>query len=328
MSERGTTEAQAVDVKAASSTPAATAAAVAVKQAPALDELMLAMDVVDTLRHRELMLDRELEADDRDRQLLTRLREIYTSQGIEVSDEVLAQGVRALREERFAYAGPAPGVGRSLALLYVTRARWGKWVGGTVAILAVAVLSFQFLIRGPELRAIAALPNDIEGAYQGVVVSTQDPAVLKNARTIYDNGESAVERQDYDTARSAVADLRSLGNLLQQTYELRVVSRPGVRSGVWRVPQANPRARNYYLIVEAIGPNGAPLTLPIRSEESGRTALVQQWGLRVDQATYNKVAADKRDDGIIEQAVVGKKLRGEVEPEYSVATTGAAITKW
>ena len=286
------------------------------------------MDVVDTLRHRELMLDRELEADDRDRQLLTRLREIYTSQGIEVSDAVLEQGVRALREERFVYSGPAPGVGRSLALLYVTRARWGKWVGGTVAIFAIAALSFQFFIRGPELRAIAALPNDIEGAYQGVVVSTQDPAVLKNARTIHDNGESAVELRDYDTARSAVADLRSLGNLLQQTYELRVVSRPGVRSGVWRVPQGNPGARNYYLIVEAIGPNGAPLTLPIRSEETGRTELVQQWGLRVDQATYNKVAADKRDDGIIEQAVVGTKVRGEAEPEYSVATTGAAITKW
>src|SRR5262252_7874903 len=93
-----------------------------------LDELMLAMDVVDTLRHRELMLDREVEAEDRDQRLLVRLREIYTAQGIAVTDEVLAQGVAALREERFVYTAPTPSFRRSLATLYVARGRWGKWV--------------------------------------------------------------------------------------------------------------------------------------------------------------------------------------------------------
>ena len=55
---------------------------------------------------------------------------------------------------------------------------------------------------------------------------------------------------------------------------------------------------------------------------------MREWGLRVDEATYNKVAADKRDDGIIEDNVVGQKRRGELDPQYTVATTGAAITKW
>src|SRR4051812_20270565 len=95
-----------------------------------LDEVMLAMDVVDTLRHRELMLEREVEAGDREQRLLVRLREIYTAQGITVTDEVLAQGVRALREERFLYTAPVPSFSRSLAQLYVSRGRWGKWVGG------------------------------------------------------------------------------------------------------------------------------------------------------------------------------------------------------
>jgi hypothetical protein len=55
---------------------------------------------------------------------------------------------------------------------------------------------------------------------------------------------------------------------------------------------------------------------------------VSLWGLRVDEETFQRVAADKRDDGIIEQAVVGTKRRGELDPDYSVATTGAAITEW
>jgi len=301
---------------------------VVVKEPAPLDELMLAMDVVDTLRHQELVLARELQADDRDHALLARLREIYTGQGIEVTDEILAQGVRALREERFVYRAPEAGFGRSLALLYVTRARWGKWVGGATVAVAVVALSFQLLVRGPEQRAIAELPVDLQGAYQGVVISTEDPAALGDARGLVAAGEAAIGDGDYDAARTAVAELRTLGDRLQQQYEIRIVSRPGEQSGVWRVPQDNAAAQNFYLIVEAVAPNGATLTLPITSQEDGRTRRVSKWGVRVDERTFERVRADKSDDGIIDEAVVGAKRRGALDPEYSVATTGAAITEW
>jgi Family of unknown function (DUF6384) len=298
------------------------------KEPAPLDELMLAMDVVDTLRHRELVLARELDADDRDQQLLVRLREIYTAQGITVTDDVLAKGVQALREDRFVYAGPVPSFGRTLATVYATRARWGKWAGSLVVLVAVAALAFQLFVRGPEQSALRELPADLQGAYQGIAISTQDANVLGDARTLLAEGEAAVERRDFDDARAAVGDLRALSDRLQQQYELRVVSRPGEQSGIWRVPNENTRARNYYLIVEAIGPDGRALEVPVRSEEDGRTRRVRQWGLRVDEATYDRVAADKRDDGIIQQAAVGAKRRGELDPQYSVATTGAAITDW
>ena len=301
---------------------------VVVKEQAPLDELMLAMDVVDTLRHRELVLERELQSEDRDQRLLERLREIYTAQGIVVSDEVLAQGVRALREDRFVYAGPQPGVARSLATLYASRGRWGKWVGGVTAVVVVALLAFQFLVRGPELRAIEELPADLQGAYQGITVATQDQTALAEAGQLLNAGEAAVAQRDYDAARAAVADLDALSDRLQQQYELRIVSRPGELSGVYRIPDVNSGARNYYLIVEAISPEGAALELPVRSEEDGRTRPVTKWGLRVDEDTFNRVAADKRDDGIIQQAVVGAKHRGDLDPQYAVATTGAAITNW
>ena len=51
---------------------------------------MLAMDVVDTLRHRRALVERELKSADRDRALKKRLKEIYAEQGIDVPDEVLA----------------------------------------------------------------------------------------------------------------------------------------------------------------------------------------------------------------------------------------------
>ena len=42
-----------------------------------LDEIMIAMDVVDTLRHREELVRRELDDEGREAELIARLREIY-----------------------------------------------------------------------------------------------------------------------------------------------------------------------------------------------------------------------------------------------------------
>ena len=70
---------------------------VVVKEKAPLDELMLAMDVVDTLRHREDLIAREFNEEGRENDLIARLRQIYRDQGIEVPDNVLAEGVKAER---------------------------------------------------------------------------------------------------------------------------------------------------------------------------------------------------------------------------------------
>lgn len=307
----------------------ATAKEVVVKEKDApLDELMLAMDVVDTLRHRELVLEREVTAEDRDARLLERLREIYTAQGIVVTDEVLQQGVRALREDRFVYQGPEPGLGRTLATLYVTRGRWGKWVGGAVALVAVAAIGFQVFVRGPAMREPTDLVHDLMGAHQGVVVSTNDETVLGNAQAIFAGGAAAVDQHDYAAARSSVGELRDLSYRLQQQYELHIVSKPGQESGFWMEPNDNPGARSYYLVVEALDPQGNAVRVRVRSEQDSATRVVSTWALHVDKQDFDRAVADKRDDGIIQNDVVGVKRRGELEPTYSVQTNGGAILKW
>ena len=50
---------------------------VTAKPAAPLDEVMLAMDVVDTLRHRQDLATRELAGVTREQQLIDKLRDIY-----------------------------------------------------------------------------------------------------------------------------------------------------------------------------------------------------------------------------------------------------------
>ncbi len=86
-----------------------------------------------------------------------------------------------------------------------------------------------------------------------------------------------------------------------------------------------PGVQNYYLVVEAVTPQGKRLTVPITSEENGKTYTVQQWGLRVDESLYDKIRQDKLDDGIIQNNRFGMKERGYLTPRYLMPTTGGAI---
>ena len=289
-----------------------------------LDEVMLAMDVVDTLRHRSQLVQQELDAEHREQRLKERLRTIYAAQGIEVSDDVLDEGVAALKEERFVYKPPPESFAIKLARIYVSRHRWGKGLAGALAALVAVWALYYFAVLAPR----AALPEELHSARQAVLQAAEADRAKTLAEGYYAKGQLALRDGDQASAKAALQSLTSLRDTLEREYTLRIVSQPGERTGVWRVPDLNPAARNYYIVVEAIGADGSPLQVPVTSEESGKTERVSQWALRVNEKVFRRVAADKQDDGIIQNSRFGVKRRGYLEPEYLVPTTGAAITRW
>jgi uncharacterized protein (DUF2164 family) len=301
---------------------AAAPAAAGAKQP--LDEVMLAMDVVDTLRRRERLVKQELDAEGREEDLEERLRKIYHAQGIEVSDHIIQEGVAALKEDRFVYKPPPDSLGVKLARLYVSRNRWGKWVLGGVGVLIAAWAINYFVFLAPQ----AALPEKLSGAHALVIEIAESDEAKERAERVLNAGKAALREDDTDAAREALRSLEDLRTRLEQEYSLRIVNRPGEKTGVWRVPDINTRARNYYIIVEAVDPTGKVLTVPVTNEETGKTERVTKWGLRVDEDTFEQVARDKQDNGIIERDRVGYKRRGYLMPKYEMRTSGAAITRW
>jgi len=291
---------------------------------PPLDDIMLAMDVVDTLRRRERLVARELDELGREEDLKGRLKRIYAQQGIDVPDHVIEQGVAALKEDRFTYKPSRPGLARRLALVYVSRGRWGKWLGGALAAALLALGINHFAFVAPD----RALPGDLAARHAEVAAVAADDEARLAARQILDAGESALRRDDPDAAREALARLDDLAGVLEQEYLIRIVNRPGEPSGVWRIPDVNQKARNYYVVVEALAPDGRRLEVPVRNEETGVTERVSVWGLRVDEATFEAVRRDKQDDGIIENDRAGYKSRGHLQPRYDLPSSGGAITKW
>ena len=302
---------------------------------PALDDVMMAMDVVDTLRHHESVALNELEQDGRDDVLKERLRQIYESQGLAVSDRILDEGIRALKESRFAYEPTPSGFSRTLAGLWIKRGNVGK----TLAALVVAVTSWtgwtswrdaetHKQAEAARIEISETLPRQLETTAKATLDQARTNGARERATQLEADGSTALARSDASAAKVAISDLERLRAELVRTYQLRIIARPGEDSGIFRIPDVNRGTRNYYLIVEAVAPNGEVLSLPIRNEETGRTKTVSRWGIRVPQQTFDAVRRDKQDDGNVQNNILGEKPRGALEPTYAMAISGGAITEW
>jgi len=297
---------------------------------------MIAMDVVDTLRHRENLVARELNTEGREGELVARLRQIYRDQGIEVPDSVLAEGVKALKDSRFVYTPPPPGWKRTWLTWWVRRNTYGKRLAIAAGALAILLIGYHVLVTRParlaeertRVEVAETLPKRIRQAYADVLAVTADETAKERAAALLTDGERAIRSGDRTAMVKISADLAALRDEITREYTLTIVSRAGESTGVWRRPPHGSQARNYYLIVEPITQDGRKLSLPIRNEETGVTEIVAKFGVRVPETTFDAVARDKRDDGIVQKNRFGVKRRGVLAVDYQMPFEGGFITKW
>jgi Family of unknown function (DUF6384) len=309
----------------------------AVRDKSKLDDVLLAMDVVDTLRHREQLVLSELDTGAREAALLERLKDIYAAQGIDVPERILKEGVKALEEKRFLYEPPKPSLGVSLAKLYITRDRWLAPVSFALIAFVALVGAYQVGVVAPakanaaraQIELTETLPAELTRLHAEIgAVALEDAAKLQ-ADALIAEGKRAVAAGDAKAARAAVDGLKTLQGDLTAIYQVRVVYGPGEEyTGVFRIPDDVPGARNYYLVVEAVDPAGRLVEVPVTSEEDRRSDRVSRWGQRVSEDVFNGVAADKGDDQIVQNAVIGQKATGYLSPQYTVETPGGVILEW
>ena len=301
-----------------------------------LDDVMIAMDVVDTLRHDQRIVERELNDGVRRAELIERLRSLYKGQGIDVPDAILEEGVKALEEKRFVYTPPAETLEVRLAKLYVSRGRWGRWLAGIAAGVMVVWTGWHLIYERPRVlqaaavrqELVEALPQRVAKLEQQIATEAKSDATAQEAAEIASQARSAASGGQLAAARAAAERLSVMLGELRQEFAIRIVNRSGEVTGLWRVPRVNPDQRNYYLVVEAIGRDGKAMARPVVNEETGKTETVTKWAVRVPKTVFDAVQADKLDDGIIQNAIIGRKARGEIEPVWTVAVSGGALTRW
>lgn len=292
------------------------------KKAEKLDDIMLAMDVVDTLRHEREMVASDMNAVERREDLIARLRGIYDAQGISVPDDVLMDGVLALEEERFAYHPPKTGLMTSLAGLYISRKKWLPLIY-TVSFIIGSVLAVNYVgfVRPAQIEAKQdqkliqeILPERLSAARERAVSLAATPELKARAEDLFIEGELAIADKNIPVATQTAEQLEAFSTALSQSYTLRIVSRFNEASGVYLDSKTNPDIRNFYLIVEAVAVDGDVLELSIEDEEFKTRETVSKFGVRVPKTVFDTVAADKKDDQIIQNDILGNKPRGVLDP--------------
>ncbi len=211
-----------------------------------LDDIMIAMDVVDTLRHREDLVRRELGEEQREAELIARLRKIYHDQGIEVPDRVLADGVKALQESRFVYTPPPTGWTRTLLTLWVRRDTVGKRGAALLALIIMAWAGYYVLVTRPaklaaeraRIEITETLPRALRQAHADILSVAADETAKAKAGALLADGERLIKAGDRAGVAKVAAELAALRDELTREYTLTIVSRPGEVTGVWRRPPA------------------------------------------------------------------------------------------
>lgn len=298
-----------------------------------LDDQMLVTDVVDTLR-RGVDLPFDPRSAAAQPGLIGQLHEVYRRQGIDISDNVLRDGIAAMAENRFVYAPPRGPFAR-LARLYVARRNWGRPALVAIVLLVLALAGYLVGYRPyaaaqaerAQLELQQQIPGELDALYQEVFDDTKVQTAADDAGELRDRGKAAAARDDRTAADAALTELTDLRDTLEAAYTVRVVDDDS-KPGFWTFPTNNAEATNYYIVVEAVDDSGKILTLPITSDDTGTTTRVSRWGLRVPESVYDAVLADKQDDGIIQHGIVGIKQDGFIDVDYAVPVLGGTLTQW
>lgn len=283
-----------------------------------LDEVMLAMDVVDTIRHREAFAERELDESRREAELFERLRSIYRGQGIEVPDRVLREGVEALKESRFTYEPPKPGLARWLALLWVNRGRYKRTLGALLIACFLGALVYYIAVARPR----AEIGRELAGAHATIAAGSPAPAARQRADRLLAEGRQALDNRQEDAARASLRALEALRAELPRAYALKIVGQ------TMRSPRTALHRRDHYLIVEARAPDGGLVELPVTSEEDGTTRAASRFAVKVSPEVYMSVERDRQDDGVIQADTLGDKRAGEPDLRYVMPVLGGALLQW
>jgi hypothetical protein len=177
-----------------------------------------------------------------------------------------------------------------------------------------------------DARDLARLGPEMERLQASIDAVALEDAAKARAADAAREGAAALGAGDAPRLRAALERLRDLDRALSLEYEIVVTG------GVERTYTKNPSEKAMYLLVRAQDRSGSPVRTRVADEEAGtgRTEEVSEWGERVPRAVYERVGADKRHDGRIDDPanrVFGRKERGRLRETVLIEDGGRPIER-
>ena len=194
-----------------------------------------------------------------------------------------------------------------------------------------------------DIKQFTGLPSEAEKAYAAIKTIAKEPIAIQKAEKFHSEAQVYIKQADVPRLSETVQGMKQLSDILNQEYSLRVVSKPGVKSGIDRY--YNGRFSGWYLVVEAVDTHGNIVPVNIVNSENGAVSRTTMWGERVsgndpnlvekiqggykDNSLLVSVIMDKMDNGVVDNNLVGEKARGYLNYQLNSRDfEGKQITAW
>lgn len=206
--------------------------ALASAHSPSFNDLIVASDIVDTIRNDERLIDHELGSEDRKKALKARLKDMYKAQGMEVSDAVIEEAVQRKDAERFIFKPMKAGFSRFLWTSYVRRNKYALTLSVAVGVVVLGVVGYnaaqyQFVekpaleaARRLELQLAEVLPNRLKAVSEEALASAarlQDEVSKSEIAAQQTIVNSAIRARDTFAAENGIKAIDELGRTLKET---------------------------------------------------------------------------------------------------------------
>jgi hypothetical protein len=307
-----------------------------------LPEMLRVMDVATTYRLDRELAEEQLNSDQLKARLRDRMLEAAKSTGEEVTPAEVDAAIASYFGRLHTFHDPRPGLATTFANLYVRRHAILKW--GGLAVGSILLAWWLFLSpRGPlssagrTRRQVETLTKDVARRSESIRALARDPVATVRLADLDSQADAYRHRGDPAALRKVDDALAALEARLGEEYTVSVLHGVGQQSAVDRyfTDKNGERSPGYYLIVEARRPDGSLLKRRIRNSETEAESEVMTWAERVPKEVYDRLARDKREDGVLNETAFAVKARGHAEEEVVMPGPDGKplkrlgqITKW
>jgi hypothetical protein len=316
--------------------PAVTGDGLPAGQKLTLEEMTRIMDVAATLRKERALVDQQLNFDQIKAQLRQRLLDAAKVSGDPVTAAEIDAAIASYYDQLHEFREPPAGFQTFLAHVWCLRRTVFKWVLGLVGVGA-AIVAFG-MVRQSQVNSRANSLYEQSVAAEKAILQWDDAASLRaELESKLVEAREAMEARDFTTLERIKTELATLQSEYASQYEVVIFSSPNERSATERIwtDENGSRTSGFFVLVTARDKEGRGVEAPIHNRETDRTLRVQQWGEQVPEAVFERLAADKKADGVLDEREFGVKRQGKRELEVTLKgedgqpiTRGGQITSW
>ena len=309
-------------------------------------EMLRIMDVATALRQGRELVDEQLNATQLKERLRERMLAAAKVTGEDVTPEEVDVAIRQYYASLHTFREPAMSVRVALAQLWVSRFEILRACTALAAGVLICWLFFSpvaTFFSGPARahRQVAKLADEVARRSTIVRSITRDPKVGPELDRLAAEADALKIRDDAKGLAALRDSVAAMEEKLGEAYSVVAVPQDTVsgrnKNTVVRYPpdSKGKTIKAYYLFVQAKGFDGKPIPRRIRSVEDASEEVVATWAEQVPEAVYDRLARDKREDGVLNETAFAVKRKGELDEEVTMPGADGKplarmgrITKW